>query len=235
MTLSDTFPIARLFPPKNPDVIQLYSFPTPNGVKISIALEETGLAYEPHRIDIMANVQKTPEFLALNPNGKIPAIIDPHGPDGQPIGLFESGAILSWIADKTGKLTPTGARERIEMLEWLFFQVGGIGPMFGQFGYFFKFGGAKLDDPHALNRYRDESRRLLGVLEGRLKDREWIMGETYTMADIAIFPWVNALRGVYDAAKELELHEFGRVLAWLDTCMRRPAVKRAMTIPEAED
>lgn len=232
MPLSDTFPISRLFPPKNPDVIQLYSFPTPNGVKISIALEETGLAYEPHRIDIKKNVQKTPEFLALNPNGKIPAIIDPNGPGGQPIGLFESGAILSWIAEKTGKLTLPGSRGRIEMLEWLFFQVGAVGPMFGQFGYFYKFAGAELDDPHSLNRYRDESRRILGVLESRLQDREWIMGDSYTIADIAIFPWVNTMRGMYDAGDALKLSEFGRVMAWLDTCMERPAVKRGITIPE---
>ena len=234
MPLSDTFAIARLFPASNPDVIQLYSFPTPNGVKISIALEETSLPYEPHRIDIMKDVQKTPEFLALNPNGKIPAIIDPHGPDGQPIGLFESGAILSWIAEKTGKLTPVDAGGRLEMLQWLFFQVGGVGPMFGQFGYFYKFGGAKLEDPHSLNRYRDESRRLLGVLETRLEDRDWIMGETYTMADIAIFPWVNAMRGFYDAGETLKLAEFGRVMSWLDTCLARPAVKRGMTIPEKD-
>ena len=158
------FPITRRWPASKPEIIQLYSLPTPNGVKISIALEELGLAYEPHRVDIGKNESWTPEFLSLNPNGKIPAIIDPSGPDGKPLGLFESGAILLYLADKTGRLQPADAAGRYETMQWVFFQMASIGPMFGQVGFFFKFAGKDIEDKRPLNRYRDESKRLLGVM-----------------------------------------------------------------------
>lgn len=229
----DDFPITRRWPAANPEVIQLYSYPTPNGVKASIALEELGLPYEAHRISIMDNDQMTPEFLSLNPNNKIPAIIDPNGPGGKPLALFESGAILLWLADKTGKLMPVDPAARLETLQWVFFQVGSIGPMFGQFGYFFKFAGSKMEDPHARNRYRDETRRLLGVLDGRLAQRDFIMGDEYSIADIAIFPWVRTLRDFYAASDELALPDYTRVMAWLETCLARPAVARGLTVPAA--
>ena len=157
------FPITKRWPAKNPDIIQLYSLPTPNGVKVSIALEELGLAYEPHRIAFDANEQKSPEFVSLNPNGRIPAIIDPNGPDGKPIGLFESGAILLYLAEKTGKLLPADPAGRYETIQWVFFQMASIGPMFGQVGYFHKFAGREIPDKRPLERYRDESRRLLHI------------------------------------------------------------------------
>ncbi|RYE40136.1 MAG: glutathione S-transferase, partial [Hyphomicrobiales bacterium] len=168
-----TFPITQRWPAKDPNVIQLYSLPTPNGIKVSAMLEETGLAYEPHLVDFGTNDQMTPEFLSLNPNNKIPAILDPHGPDGKPLALFESGAILIYLAEKSGKFLPKDESGRYETLQWLMFQMGGAGPMFGQMGFFVKFAGKDIEDPRPRQRYVDESRRLIGVIEGRLKGRSY--------------------------------------------------------------
>ncbi|OLP58044.1 glutathione S-transferase [Xaviernesmea oryzae] len=227
-----SFPITKRWPPKNPEAIQLYSLPTPNGVKIAIALEELGLAYDAHRIDFSTNEQKSPEFVSLNPNGRIPAIIDPNGPDGKPIGLFESGAILVYLAEKTGKLIPADAHGRYETLAWVMFQMGGIGPMFGQFGHFFKFAADKVaNNSYPMERYRDESQRLLSILEARLEGRSWLMGEDYTIADITTFPWVEGARKFYGAADVLDYASFPNVLGWVDRALARPAVKIGMDVP----
>ncbi len=226
------FPITKRWPPKHPDRLQLYSWPTPNGVKVSIALEEMGLSYEPHAIDIGANETWTPEFLSLNPNGKIPAIIDPDGPGGKPIGLFESGAILLYLAEKAGKLLPADKAQRYETLAWVFFQMASIGPMFGQVGFFHKFAGREIADKRPLNRYRDETKRLLGVLETRLDGRRWIMGEDYTIADISMLGWVRNLVGFYGAGDLVEFDRLERVPAWLERGLARPAVQRGLEIPK---
>jgi GST-like protein len=225
------FPITRRWPAKHPDRLQLYSLPTPNGVKVSIALEEIGLSYEPHAIDIGKNESWTPEFLSLNPNGKIPAIIDPDGPGGKPLGLFESGAILLYLGEKTGKLLPADPARRYETIQWVFFQMAFIGPMFGQVGYFYKFAGKDIADKRPLERYRDESKRLLGVLETRLDGREWIMGE-YTIADISMLGWVRNLVGFYGAREIVEFDKLKRVPQWLERGLARPAVKRGLEIPK---
>ncbi|MGY5778732.1 glutathione binding-like protein [Rhizobium sp. LEGMi135b] len=230
-----SFPITKRWPASNPDIIQLYSLPTPNGVKVSIALEELGLAYEPHLISFGTNDQKSPEFVSLNPNGRIPAIIDPNGPDGKPIGLFESGAILVYLAEKTGKLMPSDAARRYETLEWVFFQMAGVGPMFGQFGHFFKFAAEKVaNNSYPVERYRDEAKRLLGVLEERLKGREWIMGDEYTIADITTFPWVRGVDVFYGGREVLEFESFPSVMAWLDRALARPASQRGLSIPKRD-
>ncbi len=231
MTDLSAFPISKHWPAQYPDRIQLYSFPTPNGVKVSITLEELGLPYEAHKVSILDGDQKTEAFLSLNPNGKIPAIIDPDGPGGKPIGLFESGAILIYLAEKTGRLMPSDAAGRLECLQWVMFQLGGIGPMFGQFGFFYKFGGKDMEDKLAMHRYRNETRRLLGVLEQRLNGRQFILGDQYTIADIISFPWVRTLGGFYEAAEELGLDEFTRVQAWLENCLARPESQKGLTIP----
>src|SRR5471030_1714292 len=205
---STAFPITTLWPAKHPDRLQLYSLPTPNGVKVSIMLEEIGLPYEAHLIDIGKNETWTPEFLALNPNGKIPAILDPNGPDGRPLALFESGAILIYLADKTGKFIPQDAAGRYETIQWLMFQMGGIGPMFGQLGFFHKFAGKEFADKRPRDRYVAEAKRLLAVLEGRLATRTWIMGDAYTIADIATFPWVRTLSGFYEANELVGMADF---------------------------
>ena len=225
------FPIAQRWPAQHPDRLQLYSFPTPNGVKISIALEELGLAYEPHAINIMANETWTPEFLSLNPNGKIPAIIDPNGPGGKPIGLFESGAILLYLADKTGKLIPADPILRYETIGWVFFQMGGVGPMFGQVGFFYKFAGKDIADKRPLERYVNESKRLLGVIETRLEGRQWIMGDDFTIADISMLGWVRGLVGFYGAGDLVGWNELKNVPAWLERGLARPAVQRGLDIP----
>jgi GST-like protein len=225
------FPIASRWPAKNPDIIQIYSFPTPNGVKVSIALEELGIPYEAHPVDITRNESWTPEFLSLNPNGKIPAMIDPNGPDGKPLGLFESGAILIYLADKTGKLIPADAAGRYETMQWVFFQMASIGPMFGQVGFFHKFAGREIEDKRPLNRYRDESKRLLGVMDARLKGRQWIMGDLYTIADISMLGWVRNLIGFYGAGELVEFDSFPNVAAWLERGLARPAVQRGLNIP----
>ena len=231
MDILTEFSITKLCPPSNPSVFQLYSFPTPNGVKVSIALEEIGIEYEPHLINIGKDVQKQPEFLSLNPNGKIPAVIDPNGPDGKPIRLFESGAILVYLAEKTGKLIPKDEFERLNCLQWLFFQMGGIGPMFGQFGHFFKFVKDKVTDPYPEKRYTNETRRLLQVLDGHLDGKKYILGEEYSIADIATFPWVRTVRDFYLGGDAVGLNDFSNVLRWLDYCLEKPATQRGLNIP----
>jgi len=226
------FPIAKRWPAQHPDRLQLYSFPTPNGVKISIALEEIGLPYEPHMVNIGKNESWTPEFLALNPNGKIPAIVDPNGPGGKPLGLFESGAILLYLAEKTGKLIPADAAGRWETIQWVFFQMAGIGPIFGQVGYFHKFAGREIEDKRPLERYRDESKRLLGVIETRLEGRQWIMGDEFTIADISMLGWVRNLIGFYGARDIVEFDALKRVPGWLERGLARPAVQRGLDIPK---
>lgn len=225
------FPINAKWPAQHPERIQLYSLPTPNGVKVSIMLEETGLPYEPHLVRFDTNDQMSPEFLSLNPNNKIPAIIDPNGPDGAPLPLFESGAILIYLADKSGQFLAREGRERYEAIQWLMFQMGGIGPMFGQVGFFHKFAGKDYEDKRPRERYAAESRRLLNVLDQQLADREWITGEHYTIADIATFPWVRNLVGFYEAGDLVGFKDFRHVARVLDAFLARPAVKRGLEIP----
>jgi GST-like protein len=225
------FPITTRWPARHPDRLQLYSLPTPNGVKVSIALEEMGLPYEPHRIDFGANDQSTLEFLSLNPNGKIPAILDPNGPGGAPFALFESGAILLYLADKTGLLVPADAARRYETIQWVFFQMAFIGPMFGQVGYFHKFAGREIADKRPLEHYSRQSKRLLAILEQRLRGRQWIMGDDYTIADISILGWVRNLIGFYGARALVDFDSLTHVPAWLDRGLARPAVQRGLEIP----
>jgi len=231
MTDLSTFAITKKWPATQPDRLQLYSLPTPNGVKVSIALEETGLPYEPHLVRFDANDQLSPEFLSLNPNNKIPAILDPNGPGGKPLALFESGAILVYLADKTGQLMPADHAGRYETLQWLMFQMGGIGPMFGQLGFFNKFAGKAYEDKRPRDRYVAESRRLLAVLDKHLDGREWIMGDQYTIADIASFPWINNLVGFYEAGELVAFDDFGNVKRALAAFLARPAVQRGLKIP----
>lgn len=227
-----SFPITRKWPALQPDRLQLYSLPTPNGVKVSIMLEEAGLPYEAHLVSFETNDQMSPEFLSLNPNNKIPAILDPDGPGGKPLALFESGAILLYLADKTGQLIPQDAAGRYETIQWLMFQMGGIGPMFGQLGFFHKFAGNAYEDKRPRDRYVAESKRLLGVLDRHLEGRSWIMGNSYTVADIAIFPWVRNLIGFYEAAELVSFSEFKNVARVLETFVARPAVARGLGIPK---
>jgi GST-like protein len=229
------FPIGKRWPAQHPDRIQLYSLTTPNGVKVSIALEELGLPYEAHRVAFGSGDQMTPEFLSLNPNNKIPAIIDPDGPGGKPLPLFESGAILIYLAEKTGKLMPADPAERIECIQWLMFQMGNIGPLFGQFGHFYKFAADKISDPYPTDRYTAETQRLLRVLEGRLDGRDYIMGDQYTIADIAIFPWVRVLGGFYDGAEKLGLSDYPKVMAHVDRCEARPAAQKGLAMPPSPE
>jgi len=224
------FPITRKWPARHPDRLQLYSLPTPNGVKVSIMLEELGLPYEPHFVDFGKDEQKSPEFLSLNPNGKIPAILDPDGPGGKPLALFESGAILLYLAEKTGKLLPADPAARYETIQWVMFQMGGIGPMFGQLGFFNKFAGKDWEDKRPLQRYAAEARRLLGVLEMRLDGREWLTDD-YSIADIASLGWVRNLIGFYEAREIVEFDALKCVPAWLERGLARPAVQRGLTIP----
>ena len=226
-----TFPVTRKWPPLHPDRLQLYSLPTPNGVKVSIMLEETGLPYEAHRVAFDTNDQLSPEFIALNPNNKIPAILDPNGPGGRPLALFESGAILLYLADKTGQLIPADAAGRYEAIQWLMFQMGGIGPMFGQLGFFHKFAGKEFADKRPLDRYVAESKRLLGVLDARLAERRWIMGDEYGIADIATFPWVRNLVGFYGAGELVGFQDFPNVARALAAFVARPAVAAGLLIP----
>ncbi|UJB30194.1 glutathione S-transferase N-terminal domain-containing protein [Chromobacterium sp. Beijing] len=225
------FPITRKWPAKYPERIQLYSLTTPNGVKASIMLEETGLPYEAHLVSFDSNDQLSPEFLSLNPNNKIPAILDPAGPGGKPLALFESGAILLYLAEKSGQLLPADPAARYEAIQWLMFQMGGIGPMFGQVGFFHKFAGKDYEDKRPRDRYVNESRRLLAVLEQRLTGRQWVMGEEYGIADIAIFPWVRNLIGFYEAGELVSIADFPQVTRALDAFLARPAVQRGLTIP----
>ncbi|WP_288349288.1 glutathione S-transferase N-terminal domain-containing protein [uncultured Thalassospira sp.] len=225
------FDITKRWPAKNPDILQLYSFPTPNGVKVSIMLEEIGLPYEAHTIKIGEDETWTPEFLSLNPNGKIPAILDPNGPDGKPFGLFESGAILQYLAEKSGKLLPADPARRMVTIQWVYFQMAGLGPIFGQLGFFHKFAGKEIEDKRPLTRYVNESKRLLGVLETRLDGRDWIMGDEYTIADIAILGWVRNLIGFYEAGDLVAYDTLKNVPAWLERGLARPAVQRGLDIP----
>jgi GST-like protein len=231
MTDLSVFPITAKWPARHPELLQLYSLPTPNGVKVSIMLEEIGLAYEPHLVSFDTRDQLSPEFMSLNPNNKIPAILDPNGPGGTPLALFESGAILLYLAEKSGQLLPADAGARYETIQWLMFQMGGVGPMFGQLGFFHRFAGKEYEDKRPRDRYVDESKRLLGVLETRLAGRSWIMGDTYTIADIAIFPWVRNLVGFYQAGELVGFSNFPNVQRVLDAFVARPAVARGLDIP----
>lgn len=226
------FPITRKWPAAQPDHLQLYSLPTPNGVKVSIMLEEIDLPYEPHLVSFDSNDQLSAEFLSLNPNNKIPAILDPNGPDGQPLELFESGAILLYLAEKTAQLLPQGAAARYQTIQWLMWQIGGIGPMFGQVGFFHKFAGKNYEDKRPRDRYSEEAKRLLAVLDQRLQGREWVMGDTYSIADIAIFPWVRSLVDFYGAGELVEFERFANVQRVLQRFLARPAVVRGLAIPQ---
>ncbi len=232
MTDLAVFPITQKWAAQYPDRIQLYSLPTPNGVKVSIMLEETGLPYEPHLVSFETNDQMSPAFLSLNPNNKIPAILDPNGPDGKPIALFESGAILIYLAEKTGKFMPQDAAGRYETMQWIMFQMGGIGPMFGQLGFFHKFAGKDFEDKRPRDRYVAESKRLLGVLNQRLATRAWIMGDDYSIADIATFPWVRNLIGFYGAGDLVGFADFPHVARALEAFVARPAVVKGLEIPK---
>lgn len=231
MTDLSAFPVTHKWPARHPELLQLYSLPTPNGVKVSIMLEETGLPYEPHLVSFDTQDQLSPEFLSLNPNNKIPAMLDPHGPGNQPLALFESGAILLYLADKTGQFMPPDAAQRYETIQWLMWQVGGVGPMFGQLGFFHKFAGKDFEDKRPRDRYAAEARRLLGVLNQRLASRDWIMGEAYSIADIAIFPWVRGLVEFYKAGELVGLQDFPHVTRALAAFVARPAVVRGLAIP----
>src|SRR5690606_537715 len=230
MTDLSTFQITRKWPAQHPERLQLYSLPTPNGVKVSIMLEEIGLPYEPHLVSFDSNDQFSPEFLSLAPNNKIPAILDPDGPNGHPLPLFESGAILIYLAEKTGQLLSSDPARRYETLQWLMWQMGGLGPMFGQLGFFHKFAGAQYEDKRPRDRYVAESARLLGVLDQHLQDRDWIAGE-YSIADIAVFPWIRNLIGFYEAGELVQFERFANVRRVLDAFLARPAVQRGLTIP----
>ena len=227
-----SFAITKRWPAKHPEQLQLYSLPTPNGVKVSIMLEEIGLPYEVHLVDFGKDDQKTPEFLSLNPNGKIPAILDPNGPGGKPLPLFESGAILQYLAEKTGKLLPQDAARRYQTIQWVHFQMGGIGPMFGQVGFFHKFAGKDFEDKRPRERYVNESKRLLGVMETHLAGRQWFMDDDYTIADISMLGWVRNLIGFYGAGDLVEFSQFKSVAAWLERGLARPAVQRGLNIPK---
>lgn len=226
-------PIFARWPAKHPDRLQLFSAPTPNGVKVGIMLEECGLPYEPHRIDIGANESHDPAFLALNPNGKIPAIYDPDGPNGSPLSLFESGAILLYLADKCGRFIAADPNARYEAIQWVMWQMGGVGPMFGQLGFFHKFAGRHYEDKRPRDRYAAESARLLAVLDERLATRSWVMGDDYSIADISLLGWVRNLIGFYEAAEIVGFDRFGNVQRWLDAGLARPAVQRGLVVTAA--
>lgn len=230
MSLSE-FKITQKWPAQNPKVLQLYSLPTPNGIKVSAMLEETGLAYEPHLVSFSTNDQMTPEFLSLNPNNKIPAIIDPDGPGGKPLALWESGAILIYLGEKTGQFLPSDPAGRLETIQWLMWQMGGFGPMSGQLGFFHKFAGREYEDRRPFERYRDEVKRLLGVLDQRLEGRDFIMGTDYTIADIASWPWVRTIHGFYEAGDHVGLGDMKNVMRWFEACAARSASEKAINIP----
>ena len=231
MTDLSAYPITKRWPAKHSDRIQLYSLTTPNGIKVSVMLEETGLPYEPHLVRFESNDQLSPEFLSLNPNNKIPAILDPNGPDGRPLVLFESGAILWYLADKSGQFIPKDAAGRYQTLQWLMFQMGGVGPMFGQLGFFAKFARKDFEDKRPRDRYVAEARRLLGVMNQHLTGRAWMMGDSYTIADMALFPWVRTLVGFYGVGELVGISEFPQVTRALEAFLARPAVIRGLEIP----
>ncbi|MBK9494719.1 MAG: Disulfide-bond oxidoreductase YfcG [Alphaproteobacteria bacterium ADurb.BinA280] len=225
------FPITRKWPARYPDRLQLYGLPTPNGVKVSIMLEECGLPYEAHRVSFDSHDQLSPEFLSLNPNNKIPAILDPNGPNGQAFTLWESGAILFYLAEKTGRYLSAEPACRYQTLQWLMFQLSGIGPMFGQLGFFTVFGGQDIADSRPRERYVNESKRLLGVLDRHLRGRTWIMGDDYSIADIATFPWIRTLLDRYNAAALVDFAQFTEVSRVLADFLARPAVQRGLVVP----
>jgi GST-like protein len=227
-----SFAISKRWLPRYPDRIQLYSLPTPNGVKVSIMLEETALPYEAHLVSFESNDQKSPEYLSLNPNGKIPAILDPNGPGGRPLALFESGAILIYLAEKSGQLLARDAARRYETIQWVMFQMAAIGPMFGQVGFFHKFAGKDYPDKRPLQHYVAESRRLLGVLDRKLRDGAWLMGDDYSIADICTFPWVSNLIVYYNAGELVSIADFQHVTRALRHFDLRPAVVRGRLIPK---
>ncbi|MEO8307694.1 MAG: glutathione binding-like protein [Pseudomonadota bacterium] len=231
MTALTQFPVTQRWAAQYPQRLQLYTLGTPNGIKISIMLEETGLPYEAHKVSFQTQDQLSVQFLSLNPNGKIPAVIDPDGPGGKPIGLFESGAILFYLAEKTGRFMPAGESARYETLTWLMFQMANIGPMFGQLGFFYTYAGSAYEDKRPLERYANESRRLLGVLNNRLRDRQWMMGDDYSIVDMAIFPWINGTLTHYRAGELLGMANFPEVTRVLDAFLARPAVQRGMAVP----
>jgi GST-like protein len=231
MTTLFDFPITKKWPAAHPERLQLYSMPTPNGVKIPIMLEEIGLPYEVHKVDFAKDEQNSPAFLSLNPNNKIPAILDPDGPDGQPLALFESGAILLYLAEKSGKLMPADAAGRYRVIQWVMFQIGGVGPMFGQLGFFVKFAGKDYEDKRPRDRYVAESRRLLGVIDAQLAQHTWIAGKDFTIADIAVFPWINGLLNFYEAEDLIGAEDFGNVRDALERFLARPSVRKGLKIP----
>ncbi|MBP0600534.1 glutathione S-transferase N-terminal domain-containing protein [Herbaspirillum sp. LeCh32-8] len=231
MNALTSFAINNKWPAQHPDRIQLYSLPTPNGVKVSIMLEETGLPYEPHLVSFETNDQMSPEFLSLNPNNKIPAIIDPDGPGGKPLPLFESGAILLYLAEKSGKFLSADPAARYQVIQWVMFQMGGVGPMFGQLGFFHRFAGKEYEDKRPRDRYVNESKRLLGVMDKRLAESRWLGGDDYSIADIATFPWIRNLVGFYEAGELVGFKDFPNVQRALDTFVARPAVARGLNIP----
>ncbi|MCX7889434.1 MAG: glutathione S-transferase N-terminal domain-containing protein [Rhodobacteraceae bacterium] len=230
MNALSAFPVTRRWPPRNPRAIQFYATASPNALKVATMLEETGLPYDAHLVSFDAKDQFTPEFLSLNPNGKIPAIIDPEGPDGRPLPLWESGAILLYLAERTGRFIPPDAAGRWRAIQWLMFQMGGVGPIFGQVGHFHRWAGRAIEDPRPRQRYFDEARRLLGVLDGQLGNRDWLLGD-YSIVDMAVCPWLRQLRSVYLAGAETGLDAMPRILAWLDRFLARPAVQRALAVP----
>lgn len=225
------FPITRRWPAEHPDRLQLFTAPTPNGTKISCALEEIGLPYEAHSVDIWKNETFTPEFESLNPNGKIPSIIDPDGPGGKPMGLFESGAILIYLSDKTGKLVPKDPALRYETIAWVFFQAAHVGPFFGNLGYFHKYAGTAIEDKRPRDRFANETKRLLKVIDKRLDGREWIMGDEFTIADLSMLGWVSGTIRWYEAGPIVGWDELKTVPAWLERGLARPAVQRGMAVP----
>lgn len=231
MPALNAFEIARKWPARHPDRIQLYSLPTPNGIKVSAMLEETGLPYEAHKVDFATGDQNSPEFLSLNPNNKIPAMIDPDGPGGAPLPLWESGAMLIYLGEKSGRLLPADPALKAETIQWLMWQMGGLGPMAGQLGFFHKFAGREYEDRRPFERYRDEVKRLLAVLDRRLDGRDFIMGTDYTIADIACWPWIRNLGGFYEAGEVLGLADFKNTMRWLDACLDRPSSDKAVNIP----
>ncbi|MCE4536725.1 glutathione binding-like protein [Pelomonas sp. P7] len=204
-------------------MIEVYSWPTPNGHKVHIMLEECGLAYRVHPVDIGAGEQFSPAFLAISPNNKIPAITDPDGPDGQPISLFESGAILLYLAGKTGRLLPADVRGKYEVLQWLMFQMGGVGPMLGQAHHFRIYAPEKID--YAVERYTNEARRLYGVINKRLAHSTYLGGHEYSIADIAVFPWLRSWKN-----QGVQMADYPHLKGWFDEIAKRPAVQRGLEV-----
>ena len=234
MTKLSNYSITEKWPAQHPDRIQLYSFATPNGIKVSAMLEETGLPYEPHLVRFRDGEQLSPEFLSLNPNNKIPAILDPDGPEAKPLPLWESGAILIYLAEKTGRFLPSDPSERYQAIQWVMWQMGGLGPMSGQLGFFHKFAGKEIEDRRPFERYRDEVKRLLGVLNKHLDGRKYIAGDDYSIADITSWPWIYCIIEFYQAEEEVGLASLENVMAWYNACLSRPASQKALKIPASE-